>query len=112
MVTSKIAVWYRQNISRLERGSEMGSKCESCGMPLKDKVKGVRKDGTPSEHYCNLCYENGEFKHPDATVEEMMKYSVEGMSQSGWPKFLAKLMVKNIPKLPRWQQEDTSKPVE
>ena len=86
--------------------------CESCGMPLKDDVKGVKKDGTKTDRYCMYCYENGEFKQPDATPETMMEYSVKGMSEKGWPKFLAKLMVKRTPKLPRWQQEDTTKPVE
>lgn len=90
----------------------MRKMCESCGMPLKENVKGVKADGCKSQYYCNLCYENGQFKQPDATVEQMMKYAVEGMSKKGFPKFIAKFLVKNTPKLSRWQQEDSSKPVE
>ncbi len=84
--------------------------CESCGMPLKDKIKGTKADGSLSAHYCSKCYGEGSFIHPNATVLEMQKYSVEGMTAGKWPKFLATLMTKNIPKLPRWQQDDTSKP--
>ena len=90
----------------------MKKMCESCGMPMKDKDKGIKKDGSMSEHYCNLCYDKGKFHDPDATVEDMKKYSVEGMSKAGWPKWLARLLVRNTGKLPRWQQEDTTKPAE
>ena len=87
--------------------------CESCGMPLKEETKGVKKDGTKTDHYCAMCYENGEFKQPNATAEEMRIYSIKGMSEEGnWPKWLARWATKNTHKLPRWQQADTSKPVE
>ena len=84
--------------------------CESCGMPLKDAVKGENGDGTKSEKYCMHCYADGAFTAPDATVEEMREYSIKGMTDSGWPKFLAKFLTKNTGKLPRWQKADTSVP--
>jgi len=90
----------------------MKKMCESCGMPLKDDVKGTKSDGSPSDKYCKYCFANDVFLHPDATPEDMMQHSVEGMSEKGWPKFLAKLMVRNTPKLPRWQQGDSTKPSE
>lgn len=91
----------------------MGKMCESCGMPLKnDTIKGTKADGTKSEKYCSLCYENGQFKAPDATPEQMIEYARKGMHEKGWPMFLAKFFTKNIPKLPRWQQADTTKPIE
>ncbi len=90
----------------------MKKMCGSCGMPLKDDVKGTREDGSKSEHYCMYCYENSKFKQPDATVEQMREYSIKGMSEKGWPKFLAKLVTMNMHKLPRWQQADSSEPVE
>ena len=84
--------------------------CDSCGMPLKDAVKGDNADGTKSDSYCMYCYENGAFTAPDATVEEMREYSIKGMTEKGWPRFLASLLTKNTHKLPRWQKSDTSVP--
>ncbi len=90
----------------------MRKMCESCGMPLKNDNGGSNKDGSVSGRYCSYCYKGGKFIHPKATVSEMMNFSVEGMKKKGFPGFMAKLMVKNTPKLPRWQQPDTSKPAE
>lgn len=82
--------------------------CESCGMPLKHAVKGANADGAAVDQYCLYCYEDGAFTAPDATVEEMREYSVNGMTEKGWPRFLASFMTENTHKLPRWQKADTS----
>ena len=84
--------------------------CESCGMPLKEEVKGSEKDGTFSDKYCLHCYADGAFTAPDATVEEMREYSIKGMTESGWPKSFARFLTKNTHKLPRWQKADPSVP--
>ena len=47
--------------------------CQACGMPLCDpSVIGTEQDGSPSEHYCKYCYENGAFTG-DMTMEEMIR---------------------------------------
>ena len=79
-------------------------------MPLKDAVKGTEGDGSKSDRYCTYCYEDGAFTAPDATVAEMREYSIRGMTEKGWPRFLASVMTKNTDKLPRWQGSDTSVP--
>ncbi len=84
--------------------------CESCGMPLKDGNKGKEADGADSDRYCQHCYAGGEFTLPHATVDEMRQMSITGMTESHWPRWLARLMTKNIHKLPRWQAADTSAP--
>ena len=84
--------------------------CESCGMPLKDGVKGTDADGTMSDQYCKHCFADGKFTAPDATVAEMRQMSIKGMTESGWPRFLAKFLTKNTHKLPRWQRADTTIP--
>jgi hypothetical protein len=79
--------------------------CQSCGRPLKDEVKGTEKDGSLSEKYCNLCYENGAFIDPDITLEQMQETCVKAMREMHFPKFLAKRVAKSqLPKLERWSQ--------
>jgi hypothetical protein len=40
--------------------------CQSCGFPLKKDKKGggSKKDGSVSQKYCSMCYEQGEFLTP------------------------------------------------
>ena len=77
---------------------------------MKDDVKGTEPDGTKNDHYCTHCYADGAFTAPDATVEQMREYSIKGMTERGFPKFLASFLTKNTHKLPRWQKADTSVP--
>ena len=36
--------------------------CQSCGMPIDDPaLRGTERGGTPSEHYCKYCYQEGAF---------------------------------------------------
>jgi hypothetical protein len=79
-------------------------------MPLKDASRGTDADGSDSDQYCMHCYADGEFTAPDATVEKMREMSIKGMTESGWPKFLASFLTKNTHKLPRWQKADTTTP--
>ena len=84
--------------------------CESCGMPLKEDLKGMDLDGSRNDHYCKYCYADGAFTAPDATAEQMREYSIKGMAEKGWPRFVASFLTKNTDKLPRWQKSDTSVP--
>jgi hypothetical protein len=78
--------------------------CQSCGMPLKDKNKGTEKDGSLSNLYCDLCYENGAFKDPDLTLEQMQKICIQAMRNMHFPKFMAtRIAKKQLPQLRRWQ---------
>ena len=78
--------------------------CQSCGMPLKKDPKGggTNADGTKSTTYCSYCYENGKFKNPDWTVEQMQSFAKEKLKEMGFPGFLAGIFTKGIPKLKRW----------
>lgn len=56
--------------------------CQSCGMPLQDAaLLGTEQDGSPSEHYCNYCYQNGAFTS-DMTMEQMIDFCAPIMAQS------------------------------
>ncbi len=83
----------------------MSKLCQSCGMPLnKDPEQGGSNiDGTLSTEYCSYCYKDGEFLAADITAKEMQEFCVKKMQEMGFPKFLAWLMTRNIPKLKRWK---------
>lgn len=80
--------------------------CQSCGMPLKKDKKGggTNADGTKSVKYCSNCYENGKFKMPDITVEQMKERVKDKIKEFGFPGFLAGLFTKGIPILERWKK--------
>lgn len=48
--------------------------CQSCGMPIDDPaLRGTERGGTPSEHYCKYCYQEGAFTG-EMTMEEMIDF--------------------------------------
>lgn len=55
--------------------SKSYKQCQSCGMPLKKDKNGggSEKDGTLSKMYCSSCYQEGVFKNPNMTMEDMQK---------------------------------------
>ena len=79
--------------------------CQSCGMPLKrdEQGGGTNADGSKSAMYCSHCYQNGEFLHPDITVEQMQDRVREKLKEFGIPRFLMGMFTRRIPKLERWQ---------
>ncbi|MES2628357.1 MAG: zinc ribbon domain-containing protein [Bacteroidota bacterium] len=83
----------------------MNSSCQSCGMPLKKDPLGggTNGDGTTSEKFCSHCYREGNFVHPEISVNEM-KDRVKGkMTEMGIPKFLTGMFTLNMHKLDRWK---------
>lgn len=46
--------------------------CQSCGMPLNPYENlGSEKDHSKSTIYCDSCYQEGEFTHPEMSIEDM-----------------------------------------
>ncbi|MBI2387619.1 MAG: zinc ribbon domain-containing protein [Elusimicrobia bacterium] len=86
--------------------------CQSCGMPLKKDPKGggTYSDGSKSHTYCSLCYADGRFTHPDMTVDQMKILSAAKLHDMGYPLFVARLLVRNLHKLERWNA-GASRPV-
>jgi len=79
--------------------------CQSCSRPLNDQNKGTEGGGSQSQKYCSLCYLKGKFITPDMTVKQMQEIVVRVLNkEKHWPKFLAKLASKQIPKLERWKK--------
>ena len=81
--------------------------CQSCGMPLNKDPQGggTNIDGTLSKMYCSRCFENGKFKQPDWTVNQMQDFVKGKMKEMGFPGFLAGFFTKGIPKLERWKNK-------
>jgi hypothetical protein len=80
--------------------------CQSCGMPLTSpEFLGTEKDGTKSVEYCLYCYENGAYKQPDTTMEQMIEICVPYMKQHGMSEAQARELMNNVlPKLKRWRR--------
>ena len=81
------------------------SNCQSCSMPLKKDPEGggTNADGTKNKMYCSFCYENGSFKNPDMTMQEMQSLVKEKLKEMGFPGFIAGFFTKGIPRLERWK---------
>ena len=81
--------------------------CQSCGMPLKKDPAGggTNTDGTKSLMYCSFCYQNGNFTAPNMTVGQMQEFCVGKLKEMGFPKPMAWLMTRNLPKLERWKNK-------
>jgi len=78
--------------------------CQSCGMPMKKDPQGggSEADGTKSKMYCSFCYKDGKFT-ADCTAKEMQEFCKNMMVEKmKMPKFIAKLLTHNVPKLKRW----------
>jgi hypothetical protein len=82
--------------------------CQSCGFPLKKDKKGggSEKDGSISNMYCSMCYENGAFLTPPEvnTAEKMQQFCMQEMKKDGMNAFFAWLATRSIPGLKRWKK--------
>ncbi len=79
--------------------------CQSCGMPLKENADGwgTNRDNNKSDIFCIMCYQDGYFTKPEIdTAEKMQVFVFDILRTKHIPKFLAKIMIKDIPKLGRW----------
>ncbi len=80
-------------------------RCQSCGMPLSKGLYGLNSDGTVNIEYCKLCFENGGFREPNLTSEEMMGRTMARMvDEMGTDHAQAEeIATKLIPTLKRWK---------
>ncbi|MGE7843215.1 effector binding domain-containing protein [Lysinibacillus sp. NPDC093712] len=91
----------------------MQTYCQSCGMPLVDaKLLATEKDGQVCQDYCTYCYELGEFKQPNITVNEMINICVPHLKEEGMAEEEARQMLASfLPSLKRWRAGDVNPPV-
>ncbi|MEA5008128.1 zinc ribbon domain-containing protein [Clostridium tyrobutyricum] len=59
-----------------------------------------------NHEYCIYCYEKGEFKQPDITMEKMIKACVPFMVEKGMAENEAISLMENVlPNLKRWKKD-------
>ena len=85
----------------------MSKQCQSCGMPLQTKkagdCRGSEVDGTKSEKWCSLCYENGAFVGPECTLDEMKRIVDDALKEQGSGRLMRWMAQKQLPTLERWK---------
>jgi hypothetical protein len=83
-------------------------RCQSCSMPMSEAFGnyGTMADGTTNAEYCIFCFRDGTFTHPEQTLDEMIRRSIEIMtSDLGMPIAKAtELSNAVIPNLKRWHE--------
>lgn len=81
------------------------NRCQSCAMPLDIGFYGTNADGSLNQEYCKLCYEKGNFREPNLTLEEMIGRSFAYMvDELGLRIEEAESLSKSIiPNLKRWK---------
>ncbi len=81
--------------------------CQSCGMPIDDPaLRGTERGGTPSEHYCKYCYQEGAFTG-EMTMEEMIDFCTPMMVRANpelTPEQARAQMAQFFPSLLRWRK--------
>ncbi len=86
----------------------MSKQCQSCGMPLSTKKAGdcrsTEKDGSKSEMWCSLCYEDGTFKNPNCTLDEMKMTVDNALVENGSGRLMRWMAQKQLPHLQRWKK--------
>ena len=70
------------------------------------KGGGSNADGTISQMYCSMCYENGQFLSPPEidTAKKFQKFCINEMKKDGMNGFMAWLLTRGIPRLERWRE--------
>lgn len=84
----------------------MKKQCQSCGMPLhtdNGDMRGTEHDGSKSEKYCVLCYQDGAFVGGDCTVEQMQDIVDTALKRDGYGTLFRWMAKRQIPRLERWK---------
>lgn len=83
-----------------------GPFCQSCSVPMgKPEDFGTDENGSRVNNYCNYCFQNGEFTHPDITLGQMTEIVVKNMTETmNIPEDQARQITQSfLPKLVRWR---------
>lgn len=84
-----------------------GPFCQSCSMPMDAPEKfGTDADGSKNQDYCVHCYQDGEFRDANATLEGMIESCAGIMAEkTGIEREQAKAQLSQLmPRLKRWRE--------
>ncbi|MBU3734905.1 MAG: hypothetical protein FGM60_04775 [Candidatus Planktophila sp.] len=85
----------------------MKKQCQSCGMPLITKkagdCRGSESDGSKSEKWCSLCYQNGAFIGGECSLEQMIEIVDSALKEQGSSAVFRWMAKKQLPQLERWR---------
>ncbi|MCS4521880.1 zinc ribbon domain-containing protein [Clostridium botulinum] len=74
---------------------------------MSEELYSTELNNKKNHEYCIYCYENGAFKHPNLTIEQMIDVCIPFMKEKGMKKDEAIALMKNcLPNLKRWRKED------
>ena len=65
--------------------------------------RGTEADGSKSDKWCSLCYENGAFIGADCTLEEMKTIVDDALKEQGRGRIMRWMAQKQLPTLERWK---------
>ncbi|MBU1200717.1 zinc ribbon domain-containing protein [Patescibacteria group bacterium] len=70
------------------------------------KGGGSNVDGSISEKYCSMCYENGKFLTPPEVnnAKKMQEFCIQEMKKDEMNGIFAWIATRGIPRLERWKQ--------
>jgi len=78
-------------------------------MPLDSPdLWGTEKDGSRTNEYCKYCYQDGQFTHPEMTLDEMQEHMMKYMEKGRLPQDIIERAVDRLPFLKRWSAKVTS----
>ncbi|SDN26829.1 Helix-turn-helix [Actinomyces ruminicola] len=84
-----------------------GPHCQSCGMPIpREGQHGSEANGTRSEDYCSMCYQDGAFVGPE-TLEDLIEHSAPYVSESAHitEDEAVSYLSAVLPQLRRWKEQ-------
>jgi Putative zinc ribbon domain len=77
--------------------------CQSCGMPMdREELMGIENDLSKSTIYCSDCYRNGEFTHPEMTLQAMKDHVKVKLQKDKASEKTISLSLNRISYLSRW----------
>ena len=83
--------------------------CQSCSMPLTSaELLGTEKDGSLKKYYCKYCYENGQFKNPGITLDEMKSRIKSKMEEMKMDADTISMALHTLPNLKRWRKVEAA----
>ena len=67
--------------------------------------RGTEKDGSKSDVWCKLCYQDGAFIGPDCTLDQMKDIVDKALKEQGSGPVMRWMARMQLPRLARWKNK-------